>query len=117
MKRKKRVVWEEAVTGCMLKKKCFLTENVSNIVLHNTPTKFKDPGFPTLTCTIGKHLGTALIDLGSSVNILPFSVFIKLGLGEIKEKTFFCLWRTVVSLGRGDVLKMFWSNWTNSISP
>ena len=62
-----------------VKKKVFLTEQVSSIVLHNTPTKYKDPGSPTIACTIGtKRLGNTLLDLGSSVNILPFALFEKI---------------------------------------
>ena len=68
-----------------VKKKAFLTEQVSSIVQRNTPTKFRDPGSPTIACTIGtRHIPQALLDLGSSVNILPFPVYQTLGLGELK---------------------------------
>ena len=67
-----------------VKKKAFLTEQVSSIV--NTPNKLKDPGSPIIPVTIGtKRIGNALLDLGSSVNILPYTMYLKLGLGELKE--------------------------------
>ncbi|XP_024018881.1 uncharacterized protein LOC112090860 [Morus notabilis] len=50
-----------------------------------TPPKYKDPGCPTISCQIGTHeFGQALLDLGSSVNLMPYSVYSQLGLGEIK---------------------------------
>ena len=69
-------------------KKVFLTEQVSSILKHNTPPKFKDPGCPTISCVIGDHnVERALLDLGASVNLLPFSVYEQLGLGELKPTT------------------------------
>lgn len=66
-----------------MKKKAFLTEQVSAIIQHNTPPKFKDPGSPTIACIIeSSKSGHALLDLGSSVNLLPYTVYEKLGLGE-----------------------------------
>ncbi|XP_068669744.1 uncharacterized protein, partial [Aristolochia californica] len=68
-----------------VKKKVFLTENVSSILKHNTPPKVKDPGCPTISCVIGEHtIQRALLDLGASVNLLPFFVYQQLGLGELK---------------------------------
>ena len=65
-------------------KKVFLTEQVSSIM--NTPNKLKDPGSPIIPVTIRtKRIGNALLDLGSSVNILPYTMYLKLGLGELKE--------------------------------
>ncbi|XP_077215719.1 uncharacterized protein LOC143850346 [Tasmannia lanceolata] len=50
--------------------------------------KYKDPGCPTIACTIGNtHINHALLDLGASVNLLPLSVFKQLGLGELKPTT------------------------------
>ncbi|KAH9769487.1 Integrase catalytic domain-containing protein [Citrus sinensis] len=67
-----------------VQKKAFLTENVSSILQHKIPLKRKDPGSPTISCSIGNHtIENALLDLGASVNLLPYSVFVKLGLGEL----------------------------------
>ena len=57
-------------------KQAFLTDQVSSIIMQNMPHKYKDPGCPTITCIIGNHtLKHDLLDLGSSVNLLPFSVY------------------------------------------
>ena len=47
--------------------------------------KYKDPGTPTIPVNIGGTcIDKALLNLGASVNILPYSVYKKLGLGELK---------------------------------
>ena len=69
-----------------VKQHALLTEHVSAIVQKNVPPKFKDPGSPTITCTIGKTtLENALLDLGSSVNLMPHTVFSSLELGQLKR--------------------------------
>ena len=46
--------------------------------------KYKDPGSPTISCTIGNTMiNRALLDLGASV-LLPYSVYEQLELGELK---------------------------------
>ncbi|XP_026443728.1 uncharacterized protein LOC113343828 [Papaver somniferum] len=66
-------------------KKAFLTQQVSSVISQKYPVKFKDPGCPTVTCVIGKQtIDSALLYLGASVNLLPFSVYEQLGLGEMK---------------------------------
>ena len=68
-----------------VKKTAFLTEQVSAVIEQKTPLKYKDPGCPTISCTIGtREFGQALLDLGSSVNLMPYSVYSQLGLGDIK---------------------------------
>ncbi|XP_028055277.1 uncharacterized protein LOC114259455 [Camellia sinensis] len=65
--------------------KVVLTEHVSSILLSDTPPKLKDSGAPTIVCIIGDHfIDRALLDLGASVNLLPYSVYEKFGLGELK---------------------------------
>ncbi|XP_059668826.1 uncharacterized protein LOC132313908 [Cornus florida] len=67
-------------------KKVLLTEQVSSIIQHCTAPKFKDPGTPRISCTIGNHqVERAFLDLGASVNLLPYSVYLQLGLGELKS--------------------------------
>ena len=52
---------------------------------NNIPIKHKDSRCPTISVTIGEtHIEKSLLDLGASVNILPYSVYEQLGLGEIK---------------------------------
>lgn len=69
-----------------VKKKTFLTESVSSIIQHHSPPKYKDPYSLTISCIIGNtRIEHALLDFGASVNLLTFSVYKQLGLGELKE--------------------------------
>ena len=66
-------------------KKVVLSEQVSSILQFDNTPKFKDPGVPTISCHIGDHkIEKALLDLGSSVNLIPFSVYEQLGIGELQ---------------------------------
>lgn len=68
-----------------VKKTAFLTEHVSAVIEQRTPPKYKDPGCPTISCIIGNHdIGQALLDLGASVNLMPYEIYSQLGLGEMK---------------------------------
>ena len=47
--------------------------------------KYKDPGCPTISVNIGGTcVEKALLDLGASANLLPYSMYKQLGLGELK---------------------------------
>jgi hypothetical protein len=47
--------------------------------------KYKDPDCPTISCFIGEHkIEKSLLDLGASVNLLPYSIFQSLNLGKLK---------------------------------
>ncbi|RVW73514.1 hypothetical protein CK203_060024 [Vitis vinifera] len=71
--------------GLNVNKKAFLTEQVSAIIQCKSPLKYKDLGCPTISVMIGgKVVEKALLDLGASVNLLPYSVYKQLGLGELK---------------------------------
>nr|CAN64732.1 hypothetical protein VITISV_015384 [Vitis vinifera] len=71
--------------GLTVNKKAFLTEQVSAILQCKSPLKYKDPGSLTISIMIGgKVVEKALLDLGASVNLLPYSVYKQLGLGELK---------------------------------
>ena len=71
--------------GLNVDKKAFLTEKVSAIIQCKTPAKYKDPGCPTISVNIGGTcVEKALIDLGASVNLLPYSMYKQLGLGKLK---------------------------------
>jgi len=66
-------------------KKLLLSEQVCSILKYDTSPKFKDPGIPTISCYIGDHkIERELLDLGSSVNLIPYSVYLELGSGELK---------------------------------
>ena len=71
--------------GLNVDKKAFLTEQVSAIIQCKTPVKYKDLSCPTISVNIGGTcVEKALLDLGASVNLLPYSVYKQLGLGELK---------------------------------
>ena len=72
-------------SGLNVNKKAFLTEQVSAIIECKTPVKYKDPGCPTISVNIGGiSIEKALLDLGASVNLFPYSMYKQLGLGELK---------------------------------
>ncbi|KAI5341711.1 hypothetical protein L3X38_009586 [Prunus dulcis] len=80
--------WKEV---CSSKKKLsdldkfILTKQCSAVLLHKLPPKKKDPGSFNISCTIGNsNFKSALIDLGASINLMPFSVFQRLGQGDLK---------------------------------
>jgi hypothetical protein len=71
-----------------VKKKAFLAEQVSVILQNNNALKYKDPGCPIISCFIGEHkIERALLDLGVSVNLLPYSVFQSFNLRELKPSS------------------------------
>ena len=62
-----------------------LTEEVSAVLLRKLPPKLKDPGSFTIPCRIGDHdCERSLLDLGAGVNLIPYTVYEMLGLGELQ---------------------------------
>ena len=60
-----------------------MTEQSTSLIRNNLPPKYKDPRSPTISKVVeNSKLGHALVDLGASVNLLPYSVYVELGLGE-----------------------------------
>ena len=65
-----------------------LTEECSAILQRKLPQKLKDPGSFTIPCTIGNAIfERALCDLGAIINLMPLSIFKRLGLGEARPTT------------------------------
>ena len=63
----------------------FMTEQSTSLIRNNLPPKYKEPGSPTISIVVGNSkLGHALVSLGASVNLLPSSVYVELGLGELE---------------------------------
>ena len=61
-----------------------LTEECSAAILNRLPKKKKDPGCPTITCSIGtQRFDHALCNLGASVSIMPKVVFDKLNFTHL----------------------------------
>ncbi|KAL5577508.1 hypothetical protein UlMin_019207 [Ulmus minor] len=89
--------------------KVMLTEECSAILQRKLPQKLKDPGSFTIPCTIGDfEFDKVLCDLGASINLMPLSIFRKLGLGEVKPTRLLCNSRIGPSSIRGALLRMFW---------
>ncbi|XP_060211955.1 uncharacterized protein LOC132639529 [Lycium barbarum] len=63
-----------------------LTEKCSAMLQNKLPQKLGDPGSFTIPCTLGGvYFEKALCDFGASINLMPFYIFRKLDLGEIKN--------------------------------
>ncbi|XP_019052067.1 PREDICTED: uncharacterized protein LOC104590421 [Nelumbo nucifera] len=61
-------------------------ENISTVIKRTLPEKRADPGMFTLPCVIGnKRIERAMLDLGASINVMPYSIYCALRLGPLKE--------------------------------
>ncbi|KAK9033666.1 hypothetical protein V6N11_049852 [Hibiscus sabdariffa] len=61
------------------------TETCLALMHNKVPAKKTDPRSFTIECSIGHNYSTkALYDPGSRINLMPKSVFQKLGIGEVK---------------------------------
>ncbi|CAN6712691.1 unnamed protein product [Malus baccata var. baccata] len=61
-------------------------ENVSAILQRKLPPKCKDLGSFTISCVIGNtHFKSAMLDLGASINVMPYSIYVSMNLGELKH--------------------------------
>ncbi|GJS95590.1 reverse transcriptase domain-containing protein [Tanacetum coccineum] len=70
-----------------LKEACTVTmnERCSVVLLNKLPSKEKDLGIFTIPCHIGDlHISNALVDLGASISLMPYTMYEKLRLGEPK---------------------------------
>ncbi|XP_004986664.1 uncharacterized protein LOC101768002 [Setaria italica] len=68
-----------------------MIEECSAMIANQAPEKKRDPGCPTIPCSIGVLMfGWALCDLGTSVSVMPKTVFEMLRLPE-REPTTICL--------------------------
>ncbi|CAN6723342.1 unnamed protein product [Malus baccata var. baccata] len=63
-----------------------LSEELLAVLQRKMPPKLKDAGSFTIPCVIGgKEFGRALCDLGASINLMPYSAYESLNLGDLKE--------------------------------
>nr|GEZ77316.1 reverse transcriptase domain-containing protein [Tanacetum cinerariifolium] len=60
-----------------------LNENCSAVILKKLPEKLRDPGKFLISCGFSELKCKALADLGASINLMPLSVWKKLGLPEL----------------------------------
>ena len=80
---------------CTMKRKqnvnktAFLIEQVSALIQHKIPSKYKVPGCPTISCIIGDHdIEQALLDLETSVNLMPYVItpFLPTGFSRVSTR-------------------------------
>ena len=65
-----------------------LTKECNAILQRKLPRKLKDPDSFIIPCKIGNSIfKRALCDLGASINLMPLSIFKRLGLGEARPTT------------------------------
>ncbi|CAN6700789.1 unnamed protein product [Malus baccata var. baccata] len=63
-----------------------VSENVSALLQRKLPPKCKDPGSFTIHCVISNtRFEHAMLDLGASINVMPYSVYASMNLGELKN--------------------------------
>jgi len=75
-------MYDQEATG--VPKKAFLTFG-ANSIISQIVVKYNDLGCPTVSIVIGDQLiHKTLLDLGASVNFIPFTVYQRLELGELK---------------------------------
>ncbi|XP_038688679.1 uncharacterized protein LOC119987853 [Tripterygium wilfordii] len=68
--------------------KVMVSENVSVVLQRKLPPKLKDLGSFSINITVGdKKMEKAMLDLGASINLMPYSVYLQLGLREVKPTT------------------------------
>lgn len=61
-------------------------ENVSAILQKMMPWKCKDPGVFTVPWKLGNYcVPRAMLDLGASINVLPYSIFKSIGVGTLSK--------------------------------
>ena len=62
-------------------------QHCSAIATRSLVQKKEDPGAFTIPCIIGLlHFAKALCDLGASINLMPHSIYKKMGLGDLNPK-------------------------------
>ncbi|XP_068307442.1 uncharacterized protein [Pyrus communis] len=63
-----------------------VSENVSTVLQRKLPPKCKDLGSFIVPCVIGNtKFEHAMLDLGASINVMPYSIYASMNLGELKN--------------------------------
>ncbi|KAM1920133.1 hypothetical protein ACFX15_023976 [Malus domestica] len=63
-----------------------VSENVLAVLQRKLPHKCKDPDSFTIPCVIGNtRFESAMLDLGVSINVMPYSIYASVNLGELKN--------------------------------
>ncbi|CAM8913893.1 unnamed protein product [Rhodiola kirilowii] len=62
-----------------------MRRDVSAVMQRKVPPKYGDPGTYTIPCTIGNiRIENCMLDLGASINVLPFSIYSCLRIGSLE---------------------------------
>ncbi|XP_070032849.1 uncharacterized protein [Nicotiana tomentosiformis] len=62
-----------------------LTQTCSDVVTRPITEKLSDPGSFIIPCTIGSYaFAKALCDLGANINLMPFAIYKRLGIGRAR---------------------------------
>ncbi|XP_012437546.1 uncharacterized protein LOC105763753 [Gossypium raimondii] len=70
-----------------------LTEGCTTMLMNKLRPKLKDPRSFTISCSIGnQYIGNILCDLGANINLMPMSVFKRLGIGKARPTKIRCNW-------------------------
>ncbi|KAK4381604.1 hypothetical protein Sango_2951100 [Sesamum angolense] len=68
------------------KERIIFGKNISSVINRKLPEKCKDPGMFTLPCIIGnKRIERAMLDLGASINVMPYYVYQALNLSTLQD--------------------------------
>ena len=63
-----------------------MSETVSAVLQRKMPPKLKDPGSFSIPVVIGTtRFEKVMLDLGASINVMPYSVYLSLGLGPLQH--------------------------------
>ncbi|CAM8890240.1 unnamed protein product [Rhodiola kirilowii] len=61
-----------------------MSRNVSAVIQRKVPPKCGDPGTYTIPCTGNIRIENCMLDLGASINVLPFSIYSCLRIGPLE---------------------------------
>jgi hypothetical protein len=65
--------------------KVSMGQNVSAVLQKRLPPKCKDPGMFTIPCKVGSiEVKQAMLDLGASINVMPYALYTSLNVGPLK---------------------------------
>ena len=82
IKRKQKLKGKQAIQ---------VSERVSAVFQRDLPKKCSDPGMFSIPCVIGEtKFDKAMLDLGASINVLPYFLYQSLGLGPLHETGLLC---------------------------
>ncbi|XP_073152800.1 uncharacterized protein [Henckelia pumila] len=71
---------KQTLKGCQ---KVDLGENESSVIQRKLPAKFKDPDMFSIIGNV--RLEKAMLDLGASINVMPYSIYESLKLGPLNK--------------------------------